>query len=61
MKAKSRRPKGREGTLSSLNAAIDAINLAKEVATATPTKTALDSASVLLTMIKVGSLPVHVG
>lgn len=54
MKTKSRRPKGREGTLSSLNAAIEAINLAKEVATAAPTKTALDSASVLLTVIKVG-------
>ena len=49
----SQRPKGREGTVSLLNAAIEAMNLAKEVSSITPAKVAFGAAGVLLTMIKV--------
>ena len=49
----SQRPKGREGALSLLNAAIDAINLAKEASSITPAKVAFGAAGILLTMIKV--------
>ena len=54
MTTKSQRPKGWEGTLSPLNAAIDTINLAKEVSTITPAKAAFDSVGALLTIIRVG-------
>ena len=53
MEAKSKRPKGRDSALSSLNVAIDVLNLAKEISSITPAKAALGSVSVLLTMIKV--------
>jgi len=60
MAAKSQRPlKGRDGALS-LNKAIDALNLA-EVSNIAPAKAAFASTSVLLTEIRVGFLPVHVG
>jgi hypothetical protein len=61
MAAKSQRPNGRDGTLSSLNMAIDALNRAKEVTGTIPAKAAFTSAGVLLTMIRVGFLPVRVG
>ena len=61
MTDKSQRPKGQDGALSSLNAAIDALNLAKEASSITPAKAAFGSASVLLTTIRVDFLPVHVG
>ena len=54
------RSQGRNDALSSLNSAIGALNLAKEVTGGTPTRTAFTSASVLLTLIKVGSLRVSV-
>ena len=53
MVAKSQRPKGRDGTTSSLNIAIEALNLAKEAASVTPAKAVFGSVSILLTMIKV--------
>jgi len=53
MQAKSQRPKGRDGTISSLNIAIEGLNFAKEVSNITPAKAVFGSASVLLTMIKV--------
>lgn len=52
--------KGREGAVSSLNAAVGALNLAKDASTITPAKAAFDSAGVLLTTIRVSSLPLYV-
>jgi hypothetical protein len=43
------------GALSSLNMAIDALNLAKEVSNVTPAKVIFSSVSVLLAMVKVRS------
>ena len=43
----------RDNTLSSLNAAIEAMNIAKEAFSMTPAKAAFSSASAVLTMIKV--------
>jgi len=60
MATKSQRPKGRDDALSSLNMAIDALNRAKETTSIIPAEAAFTSAIVLLTMIKVGFLPVHV-
>ena len=51
--------KGRDGTLSSLNIAIEVMNLAKEVSTITPAKAVFGSVSILLTMVKVRSLVFH--
>ena len=51
---------GQNDTLSSLNTAIDVLNLAKESTGVIPARSAFTSASVLLTMVKVGSLPVSV-
>jgi len=53
MATKSRRPKGRENTVSSLNAAIEALNLAEKISSVTPAKAVFATVSVLLTMIKV--------
>ena len=53
MAATLQRPSRREGTISLLNAAIEAVNLAKEASSITPAKIAFASAGVLLTMIKV--------
>ena len=49
-------PKRRDGALSALNTAIEAMNLAKEVSGVTPAKAVFGSVSVLLTMIRVRSL-----
>ena len=57
MDAKSQRQKHRDTTLSSLNAAIDAVNIAKDVMSMTPAKAAFGSVSIILTMIRVGFLP----
>ena len=56
MTDKSQRPKGRDGVLSSLNMAIDGLNLAKEVSSITPAKAIFGSVSILLTMIRVSFL-----
>jgi len=61
MEAQSNRSNRRESAISSLNAAIDALNIVKEAMDPTPVKAALGAVSALLTMIRVGSLPVHVG
>jgi len=52
---------GQNDALSSPNTVIGALNLAKESTGVTPARTEFTSASVLLTLIKVGSLPVFVG
>jgi len=61
MTAKSQRLKGRDGALSSLNVAIQAVNLAKKDSRITQAKTAFDSVSVLLATIRVGFLLVLIG
>ena len=53
MDAKSKRQKRRENTLSLLNVAIDALDLAKEVSSVTPAKAIFGSVSALLSMIRV--------
>ena len=45
--------KRRDGVLSTLNAAIEVMNLAKEVSSVTPAKAVFGSVSVILTMISV--------
>ena len=56
MEAKSQRPKEREGVVSALNAAIEAMNLAKEISSVTPAKAVFGSVGIILTMIRVGFL-----
>ena len=56
MEVKSRRPKGQESTISALNAAIEALNLAKELSSITPAKAVFGSVGVILTTIKVSLL-----
>ena len=56
MDAKSQRRK--DVSFSSLNVAIEAMNLAKEIASVTPAKAVFGSVSVILVMIKVRFLPV---
>ena len=58
MKADSPQPKEREGIISTLNGAIEAMNLAKEVSSVTPAKAVFGSVSFILTMIKVSFPPV---
>ena len=47
--------KRRDDVLSTLNVAIEAMNLAKEVSSVTPAKAVFGSVSALLTMIRVRS------
>ena len=61
MDPSSRRSKRRDTTLSPLNAAIDAMNIAKDALNPTPAKAVIGSVSVILTMIKVGFLLVRAG
>ena len=56
MDPNEQRPKRQDGVLSSLNAAIDAMNIAKDVMNITPAKAVFGCVSVVLTMIRVGSL-----
>ena len=53
----SQRQKRRDGALSSLNVAIEAMNLAKEVSSVTPAKAVFGTVSILLTMIRVRFSP----
>jgi hypothetical protein len=53
MAAESQQPEGRDGVISSLNMAIDVLNLAKELSSITPAKAVFGSVSILLTTIKV--------
>ena len=52
------RPKGRESTISELDAAIEALNLAKDASGIAPAKAVFGSVSVILATIRVGFLPV---
>ena len=54
MKAQSQRPKRQDGILSSLNTAIDAMNIAKDVMGMTPAKAVFGTVCIILTMIRVG-------
>jgi len=66
MDAISPRPKRQDGVVTSLNIAIEAMNLAKEASSVTPAKAVFGVVGVLLTMIKVrlifytGKLLVHI-
>ena len=53
MDTKSQRQKRQDNTLSLLNVAIEAMNLAKEISSMTPAKAVFGSVSVLLAMIRV--------
>ena len=55
MATNPQRAKGRESALSTLNVAIEALNLAKEISSITPAKTVFGSVSVLLAMIRARS------
>lgn len=56
MKADPQRSKEREGTISALNVAIEALNLAKGVSNIMAARVVFDSVSVILVMIKVSLL-----
>ena len=56
MTGKSQQPKSQDGVLSTLNLAIDGLNLAKEVASVTPAKAAFGAVAILLIMIRVSPL-----
>ena len=58
MKTKSQRPEERDGAISALNAAIETLNLVKEVSSVTPVKAVFGSVSVILAMIRVSLFPV---
>jgi len=53
MEVKSQQPKDQKSVISLLIAAIEAVNLAKEVSSVTPAKAVFGTVSVLLTMLKV--------
>ena len=55
MANKSQQPKEREGAISALNVAIEALNLAKDISSIAPAKAVFGSVSVVLAMIRVGS------
>jgi hypothetical protein len=50
-----------DDSLSSLNVAIGAMNIAKEITSITPAKAVFGSVSVVLTMIRVSPLRVRLG
>ena len=56
-----RQLKEQDDVLSSLNMAVDALNHAKEATSIRSVKAAFTSTNVLLTAIKVGFFPLHVG
>ena len=60
MATNSRQQKRQDNNLILLNVAIEATNIAKEVASATPAKAVFGTVSALLTMIRVHSLPFSV-
>ena len=53
MASKSQQPEGRDGVLSTLDAAIQVTNLVKDTCGIPPAQIAFASASILLTMIRV--------
>ena len=56
MADKSQQPKEGDGVISALNAAIEGLNLAKEISSIAPAKAVFGSVSIVLAMIRVGSL-----
>ena len=60
MASNPQRTKHRDNILSSLNVAIDALNITKDILSATPAKAVCGPVSVILTMVKVSSLLTHV-
>ena len=54
MEPNGSQPKRRNNVVSSLNVAIETLNIAKEVSCITPAKAIFGSASAILTMIRVG-------
>ena len=56
MDANSKREKWQDGVISALNAAIQVMDLAKELASVTPAKAVFGSVSVLLEIIRVSVL-----
>ena len=60
MKAEFQRLKERKGAISALNAAIEALDRAKEVLSVTPAKDVFGSVSVILALIRVSFLLVFV-
>ena len=56
MNPSSQQQKRRDGALSLLDAAIEAMNLAKEISSMTPAKAVFGSVGILLTMIRVRPL-----
>ena len=61
METESQRLEGPDGTLSSLNTAIDNLDLARDKSSVKPAKDAIDSAHLLLTTIRVRFLPLNFG
>ena len=55
MTSKSQQPEARDGTLSTLNVAIDVMNFAKGVSVIAPAQAVFGSVSAILTMIRVHS------
>ena len=55
MKPDFQPPKGKEGVTSALNAAIEAVNIAKELSSVTPAKAVFGSVGLLLATIRVYS------
>lgn len=60
MATNPQRQKGRMTVVSTLNVAIEGLNLAKAISSTTPAKLVFGSVSVILTMIKVPFLPLYV-
>ena len=60
MKVESQQPKRQKGAISALNAAIEALDRAKEVSSIAPAKGLFDSVSVILALIRVSFLLVFV-
>jgi len=59
MAENSQRPKGQDDVPSSLNTAINSLNLAKDVSSVASAKAAFDSTGILLTIIRVSLPPIH--
>jgi len=57
MEAEAQQPKGREGTILVLNAAIESLKLKEDISNITPAKTVFGSVNTLLTTIRVCFLP----
>ena len=56
MYSETQRPEGRDGSLSKLNVAIGALDIAKDVCSIAPAQAAFGAASALLTIIRVRGL-----